>query len=63
MRPLDYGLLAQINSPLNSRECTAELCDSGRSGTTIIGPENAVLLAVKRLWFAMLLKTLTGASI
>lgn len=34
--------------------------DSSRSRATIINPENAVLIAVKRQWFAMLLKILAG---
>lgn len=37
---------------LKFRERTVKLCGSGRSGTTIIDPENVVLLAVKRLYLA-----------
>ena len=43
------------------RKHTAKLGYSGRSGATLIYPENAVLIAVKRKWFAMLFKILSGS--
>ncbi|AIE72242.1 Uncharacterised protein [Klebsiella pneumoniae] len=38
----------------------AELSDSSCGSATIIDPENAVLIAVERQWFAMLFKIRAG---
>lgn len=42
------------------RKYTTKLCDTGRGGTTIVDPENAVLVAVERKGFSVLLEILAG---
>ncbi len=42
------------------RKYTAKLGDSGRSGSSIIDPENAVLIAVERKGLAVLLEILAS---